>query len=186
MQHLSMKRITVVGTVAAALVIGTTIPAFATTTTAAPAPTPTTCLPAGHADAWPAWTNGRPAQDPGVRVWHDSTGWHVRVTHSAMHDRVFSGEIATTGKLIGVHAVRLEKNDSLTVGADGHTLRFRFNNYGGVDGFDFATHCAPFLEFGFTSDAHLVPTGHISIGASSRHPARDPFVIARTPATPAV
>jgi hypothetical protein len=24
-----------------------------------------------------------------------------------------------------------------------HGLTFRFNNYGGIDGFDFATHCAP-------------------------------------------
>ena len=46
------------------------------------APTPTTCLPAGHADAWPA-VDERPSRTvtPACAVWHDSTGWHVRVTH---------------------------------------------------------------------------------------------------------
>ena len=80
-----------------------------------------------------------------------------------------------------MHAVRLEKNDSLDGRAPtAHTLRFRFNNYGGVDGFDFATHCAPFLAFGFASDGHVVPTGHISIGAAAATPLVIPFVIART------
>ena len=80
------------------------------------------------------------------------------MTHNTLHDRVFSGEIRTTGELVDVHAVRLEKNDYLKVGPDRHTLPFRFNNYGGTDGFDFATHCAPFLGFGFLSDGHVVPT----------------------------
>jgi hypothetical protein len=138
-----------------------------------------TCLASGHADAWPAWTEGRPTRDPGVTLWHNAQGWHVRVTHNTLRDRVFSGEIKTRGTLVNVHAVRLEHNDYLQVAADGHTLRFRFNNYGGIDGFDFATHCAPALAFGFLSNGLVVGTSHISIGAAGRHPASDPFVIAR-------
>jgi hypothetical protein len=115
-----------------------------------------------------------------VRVWHSTTGWHVRVTHDSIHDRVFAGEVLTSGRLAGVTPVRLERNDALTVGPNEHGLLFRFNNYGGVDGFDFTTSCAPFLEFGFTSDAHLVGPSRISIGAGGRHPAHDPFVIRRT------
>ena len=82
---------------------------------------------------------GRPRLDPGVTLWHDANGWHVRVTHNAIHDRVFSGVIHTSGTLTDVHSVRLEKNDYVKVGSGGHTLAFRFNNYGGVDGFDFTT-----------------------------------------------
>jgi hypothetical protein len=140
----------------------------------------TTCLPEAHDGPWPAWADGRPAADPGVRVWHSSTGWHVRVTHDSIHDRVFAGEILTSGTLASVTPVRLEKNDALTVGPQKHGLLVRFNNYGGVDGFDFSTNCALFLEFGFTSDAHLVGPARISIGAGGRHPAHDPFVIRRT------
>lgn len=178
-------QMTAVGAIAATLVVAGGASAFASTAGAAPASSPasasaSTCLPGGHDDAWPIWTDGRPGRDPGVTVWHDAHGWHVRVTHNTLHDRVFSGEIRTTGTLVDVHAVRLESNDFLTVGPDGHTLLFRFNNHGGTDGFDFATHCAPFLGLGFLSDGHVVPTGRISVGATARHPADDPFVIART------
>jgi len=121
--------------------------------------------------------NGRPRLDPGVTLWHDANGWHVRVTHNAIRDRVFSGLIHTSGSLTDVHAVRLEKNDSLAVGAGGHTLAFRFNNYGGVDGFDFAAPSAPYLAFGFTTDGHVLAPAHISIGAAGLHPASDPFVL---------
>ncbi|HUI47223.1 MAG TPA: hypothetical protein VL119_00905 [Acidimicrobiia bacterium] len=174
----NVKRVAAAGVTAAILMISGATGASAST----PAPTtgsggtPTTC-PAGP---WPASANGRPARDPGVRVWHDGTGWHVRVTHDTMHDRVFSGELVTTGDFIAVHAVRLEKNDRLLVGPMHHGLVFRFNNYGGVDGFDFATYCAPSIEFGFVSDGHVVPTSRISIGAAASHPAHDPFRISRT------
>jgi hypothetical protein len=171
----TMLRLTAAGVMVAGLV-GVGAPAAHATT----APTAPACLPEAHNGPWPAWADGRPAADPGVRVWHSATGWHVRVTHDSMHDRVFAGEIFTTGRILNATAVRLEKNDVLTVGPRKHGLLFRFNNYGGVDGFDFTTSCAPFLEFGFTSDAHLVGPSRISIGAGGRHPAHDPFVIRRT------
>lgn len=162
----------------AAGIAGVGAPAAHAATT--PAPATTGCLPAAHDGPWPAWANGRPPSDPGVRVWHSADGWHVRVTHDSIHDRVFAGEILTSGQIASATPVKLEQNDAFRVGPRKHGLLFRFNNYGGVDGFDFTTSCAPFIEFGFTSDAHLVGPSRISIGAGGRHPAHDPFVIRRT------
>src|SRR5215468_5916495 len=71
--------------------------AGAATTPAASTARP--CLPADHDGPWPAWADGQPAADPGVRVWHSATGWHVRVTHDSLHDRVFAGEILTSGRI---------------------------------------------------------------------------------------
>jgi hypothetical protein len=176
---MNLKRIAVSGALAVALVASSGVGAVA----AGAAGTPTasaTCLPADHDGSWPAAAEGRPARDPGVRVWHDATGWHVRVTHNTLHDRVFSGVIRTTGEFIDVDAVRLEKNDYLVVGPDHHSLAFRFDNYGGIDGFDFYTKCAPYLGFAFASDGHVVPPLRISIGADAHHPFTDPFRIART------
>jgi hypothetical protein len=181
--NMNVKQIAAVGVMAAALVGTSATGAFAATATSAATTksvTASTCLPAGQDDAWPTWTEGSPSRDPGVTVWHDANGWHVRVTHNTIHDRVFSGEIHTTGTLVDVYAVRLEQNDRLALGSGGHTLRFRFNNYGGTDGFDFATHCASYLEFGFASDGHVVPAKRISIGSAGLQPAHDPFVIRRT------
>jgi len=175
-----VKQIAAVGAMTVALVGTSATGAFAASSTTKSAGPSTTCLPEGQNDMWPTSVDGQPPRSPGVSVWHDAAGWHVRVTHNALHDRVFSGEIQTTGALVGVSAVRLEKNDRLAVGSGGHRLAFRFNNYGGIDGFDFVTQCAPYLAFGFVSDGHVVPAKRISIGAAGLHPAHDPFVIRRT------
>lgn len=181
---MNLKHIATAGALTAALLGAGATSAFAATGTTSTNPgnasgAASTCLPAGHDDVWPVSADGRPGRDPGVSVWHDVTGWHVRVTHNAVHDRVFSGEIVTTGALVDVKAVRMEKNDYLALAPNADALRFRFNNYGGTDGFDFATRCAPFLGFGFATDGHALSTADISIGAAGRHPAHDPFVITR-------
>ncbi len=176
---MTMKKIAAAGLMTAALVGVSATSAFASTSTSTASPAPTVCPTNEPSGAWPVVADGMPAHDPGVRVWRDAKGWHVRVTHDALHDRVFTGEIVTTGTLIDVHAVRLEKNDYIKAGPGGHKLYFRFNNYGGVDGFDFATHCAPSLAFGFRTDGHLVPLSRISVGATAFHPKHDPFVIRR-------
>ena len=95
---MNIKRIATVGLMAATLVAtgaprirGDDGPEPATD----PPTTPASCLPAGHDDTWPGAVDGAPAlRSRASRVWHDATGWHVRVTHNTMHDRVFSGEIS--------------------------------------------------------------------------------------------
>ncbi len=114
-----------------------------------------------------------------MTVWHDANGWHVRVTHNALHDRVFSGVVETRGALTDVTAVGLERNDHVKVGPGKHTIAFRFNNYGGTDGFDFTTSCAPSLKFLFLSNGHKVPTAKISVGSTGAHPRHNPFKITR-------
>src|SRR5262249_49807496 len=95
----------------------------------------------------------------------------------SLHDRTFAGAVHTTGELVDVHGVKLEGNDHLKVSTDGHTITFRFNNYGAIDGFDFNTTDAPALKFGFLSDGRIVPPRRIAIGSDGHHPAHDPFVI---------
>ena len=175
---MKFKQLAAAGVISTLLVGATGIAASAITGSSTGSSS--TCLPGNHDDTWPLYTQGRPARDPGVRVWHDGSGWHVRVTHNSLHDRTLSGEIATTGQLTNVRPVALEKNDYVKVGAGNRALAFRFSNHGGVDGFDFTTNCAPGLEFGFVSDGNRVPTGRIGIGVTERHPATNPFVIKRT------
>jgi hypothetical protein len=165
---MNIKQFAVGGLVVVTLLAGTAVASGAATTSA--------CPPTDH---WPVVVDGKPMRDPGVRVWHDSTGWHLRVTHNSLRDRTFSGEIVTSGEIVAVKNTHLERNDYVKLAPGKHGVAFRFNNYGGVDGFDFATHCAPSLAFGFLTDAHRVPTSRISIGADAHHPANNPFVIKR-------
>ncbi|HTL86540.1 MAG TPA: hypothetical protein VL856_15260 [Acidimicrobiia bacterium] len=127
----------------------------------------------------PAYAQGRPTRDPGVRVWNDGDGWHVRVTHNSLRDRSFAGEIVTKGEVSDVQAIRLEGSDVVKTGPNHHKIVFRFNNYGGVDGFDFTATCNA-LAFGFLTDGQRVPLRRISIGHDGTHPKHNPFVIRAT------
>jgi hypothetical protein len=85
---------------AALLVVATPAGGLAVATTSAGAET--TCPP----DTWPAAVEGRPALDPGVRVWHDDAGWHVRVTDGTPSARTFAGAIHTYGTITDVSGFR--------------------------------------------------------------------------------
>ena len=135
-------------------------------------------------DAWPAWTNGRPAHvDPktaaGVYMWHDGTGWHIRATHRHVALRTFSGRLETAGRFVGVSSVRLEGHDSRNVSADHHVITFRFENHGAIDGLNFRTRCAPAITFSFLSDGTVLPASEVTIGHDGTNPATDPFTITR-------
>ncbi|MGO9873197.1 MAG: hypothetical protein ACLPVY_05305 [Acidimicrobiia bacterium] len=147
-------------------------------------PRKASCLSATD-DAWPSWTDGRPAQvDPdraaGVYMWHDGTGWHLRVTHQTDTRRTFSGELVTAGRFVGVSSVRLEGNDSRHVSPDHHMITFRFENYGGIDGLNFRTYCAPSIAFTFVSDGDVLAASDVTIGHGGSNPTSDPFSIVRS------
>jgi hypothetical protein len=135
-------------------------------------------------DSWPARVQGRPAginpnTTAATYMWHDSNGWHIRVTHRTTNLRSFSGQLTTSGTFVGAKPVRLEKNDTFAVSADMHTLTFVFKNYGKIDGVNFFTHCAPAITFAFQSDGKTTPPSRIVIGKNNVHPKHNPFTIAR-------
>jgi hypothetical protein len=153
--------------------VGAAAPVPATATTAA-----VTC-DAGH---WPASVQGRPRFHAGSRagdyIWHDATGWHLRVTHAGSRAVVFSGAI-TSDTPLDVKGVRLEKRDHFTVSADKLTVTYRFVNHGRIDGLDFKTACASQLTFLGKMGGRKLPTARIWLGHNGRHPLENPFVILR-------
>jgi hypothetical protein len=136
-------------------------------------------------DAWPAYTQGIPANiDPltaaGVYMWHDVNGWHIRVTHKTDSLRTFSGQMITGGGTFSdVTAVKLEPGDAYAVSQNQRTISFLFTNYGHIDGLNFHTHCVPSITFAFQSDGVTVPPAKITIGHAGVHPKTDPFTITR-------
>jgi hypothetical protein len=163
---------------------GSALAASPMATSSAPTSADKDCLIV-HDDAWPAWTQGRPdgfaaGATGGVYLWHDGTGWHLRVTHATDDKSTFAGQIVTTGHLVDVQAIALEKNDALHVGPGGHSVTFRFENYGHIYGFDFRSRCAPSISFGFTRAGHRLPADRIFVGDHTTHPPTDPFRIVRT------
>lgn len=136
-------------------------------------------------DAWPDWVDGQPAgfdagDNGGVYLWHDSSGFHLRVTHKTDDKVDFSGVLRTTGRFTDVAGVALENNDHFTVGPDQHELAFRFVSSGHVDGIDFHTQCAPNITADFHTNGHVLPADRVVIGHLDHHPTTDPFTITRT------
>ena len=137
---------------------------------------------------WPAYVQGKPdgfdAGDNGAYLWHNPTGgWGLRFSHPDLPGKanrvVFTGAIISKGKIGNLVKVRDEKGDVVKVGPKGHTLRFRFVDYGGVDGVDFTTTCTPGLQVNLKADKTTVQTEFVHLGDKNTHPGSDPFRIRR-------
>ena len=167
---------------AVALAIGLVAPAStfaATPTTAATDGTTATTCTGG---AWPYAVQGMPAVHAGSAagdyLWHDATGWHLRVTHPGTYGLGFSGTIRAN-KPLHVTGFALEPGDSFVVSADKLSVTYRFKNYGRLDGLDFTTECATRLGVGARLSGILLPARRIWIGHAGRHPLGNPFAILR-------
>jgi hypothetical protein len=163
-------------TVAGAIVVGGSVVggaavAGASTTTASKCDT----------HAWPKAVEGRPPAAKvgmtGVALWHDATGWHLRVSEAGPDRAVFTGTVSTDGLLVSVRR-HLEGGD-ITLSPGPHSVGYRFTNYGGVDGIDFGALCGSAIRVTANLDGHPVPVSHMVIGSGNRHPASQPIVIRR-------
>ncbi len=155
---------------------------FAATAGTATATTPTTT--ACTDGRWPASVQGVPTAyhiggAAGDYVWHDSTGWHLRVTHRGSGKVVFSGRVVSSAVITSAQAVRLEGSDFIALSADHKTLTYRFTNYGKVDGLNFRTACARRVTFAGSMGASKLPIGRIWIGRANHHPLQNPFSVSR-------
>jgi hypothetical protein len=139
--------------------------------------------------ALPSYVEGRPADlhmrgAAGDYLWHDDSGWHLRVTHRTSKRMVFRGVIVASGPMT-FQRVRDEAHDKVTLSSDGTKLLFRFVNHGGIDGVDFADNCAQTLKLALAVNGHHLSRNGIYIGAHSARPAHNPFAISRADAASA-
>lgn len=184
---MKFKAATIVTAVGAVMVL----PAAAYADGGAPSPTPTP-MPSSTAPACgalPSYVEGRPAHlhvraATGDYLWHDTNGWHLRVTHPTKTRVVFRGVI-TASNPITFQRVRDETHDKVWLTNGGKTLVFRFVNHGGIDGVDFTDNCASTTRFALAMNGHRLGRNHIYIGAHSARPAHDPFTISRQSTQPA-
>ncbi len=161
------------------LVAGLLVPASAL----AASPTATATTAACTDGHWPASVQGQPtllhAGGPaGDYIWHDATGWHLRVTHPGSARRTFSGRIHASAPMT-VHAFRTEKGDVISLSADKMTISYVFHNYGHIDGLDFKTDCARRVTFAGSVAGDKLSVRRIWIGHGNHHPLENPFVIVR-------
>ena len=166
----------------AALLLALAAPAGASAATSPARRTDGVTTAACTGGAWPLSVQGKPpvvaGSAAGDYLWHDATGWHLRVTHVGTGLVTFSGTIRANTPL-HVKGFALETGDTFTVSADGLSVSYRFHNHGRLDGLDFTTECATRLGFGGRMNGVLLPVRRIWIGHYGRHPLQNPFVILR-------
>jgi|EBPBio282013_DNA_FD.fasta_scaffold00916_8 hypothetical protein len=177
---------TFAGLAAAALSAGTLLVVAPAASAADPAPTPTTTT--CSTGQLPSEIKGRPAGfkaglPDGYWIWRDSYGWHLRVTHDEKKTKkVFTGSITSSEKLRSVR-FRTEAGDRFVRSADGRSAAFRFTNYGGVDGVDFAVGCSKDVTFRLYENGKAIDAALIHLGSADAHPAANVFTISRTATT---
>src|SRR5579884_4026841 len=124
-------------------------------------------------------------------IWHDSNGWHVRMTDKIGKDHVYQGTIGVSGAVYPkVTGVKLDNSPPYNVDHLSHTatqISYKFNTYNGIDGFDFYLgSCAPHntkLTFDLKRDGSS-DTSTIKAGVNKQHPGSNPFTLKSPPAPP--
>lgn len=115
----------------------------------------------------------------GDYLWHDLTGFHLRVTHRNDGRQVYSGLITSSAPM-RIDPVRLESGDVLRLSPDHRSFVFAFADYGRVDGVNFHTDCAATLT---VSRLHVgsaaLPASRVYLGHREAHPAAVPFTLHR-------
>jgi hypothetical protein len=151
------------------------------------ASTPSAAAAACDRAPWQAVVQGAPAgfgagSPGGDYLWHDTHGFHLRVTHGRNHDRRIYSGVITSSAPMRMDRVRLEKGDVAKLSANHRTLVFVFANHGYIDGVNFHTECAGALTVSrlHVGGRDLTAKG-VYLGATKAHPAHVPFTVHRMP-----
>jgi hypothetical protein len=154
-----------------------------TTSTAGASPSATTTNTCDRAP-WELRVQGRPhhldgGDRGGVYVWHDTNGFHLRVTHRTTERVVFSG-VVTSSAPMRMEPVKLEYGDVAHLSPDHRDIAFAFSNHGHIDGIDFHTDCARTLTVSHLyADVRRLSANRVYLGATKVNPAHVPFVVHR-------
>jgi hypothetical protein len=177
------RRLVAAAGIAATALLGLAAPAGAATTSASTTPASSSAAACDRAP-WQLVVQGAPpnfaaGDRGGDYLWHDLTGFHLRVTHRNDGRQVYSG-LVTSSAPMRIDPVRLERGDVLRLSPDHRSFVFAFADYGKVDGVDFHTDCAAALA---VSRLHVgtaaLPANRVYLGRREAHPAAVPFVLHR-------
>jgi len=114
----------------------------------------------------------------GIFIGVEGDSWHF-LTHNARGQKVYTGEITTTGTFTNVQGVRLERVDHFTL-VNSHTITFRFVTHADDDEIWFTTQCGNQVQFSqLKSKGHAARASVIFVGSAMTHPASLPVTFVR-------
>lgn len=177
----SALRKTLVGLGLAAALTAALAAAPASAARRPPVPSTSAPCPTGQ---WSPTAQGRPASlapgsATGAYLWHDGSGWSLRVTHPGSSRMVFSGTIDSSAALAGIGRA-LESSDSVQFTHRNGKVTFRFVNYGRIDGIDFTVGCSNAFTLNLKVNGVQAATTQVFVGAGGTNPLSVPFAMERT------
>lgn len=164
--------------------VGLAAPALAATPDGS---TPASGTAACDRTAWEAPVQGAPhGLTAGARggdyLWHDTHGFHLRVTHPGTARVVYTGVI-TSPTAMRIDPVKLEKGDVVTLSPSHRTLTYSLVDYGRIDGVNFHTDCAATLTVSRLHEGdRSLPIVRVFLGEHRTHPKHIPFTVHRVAA----
>jgi hypothetical protein len=99
------------------------------------------------------------------------------LTHDNEGSHTYTGTLTTSGTMEVVDLVRPEKDDSVSVSSDGHTVSFKFGTQEAVDGVVLRVTGAEKVNLTLDTDGQLTPVSRIHLGSKDRSPRTNPFEI---------
>jgi len=114
--------------------------------------------------------------ETGYTVRHDAD-LLLLLTHDTEGSHEYTGTLTTTGTIEVLDLVRPEKDDSISVSSDGHTVSFKFATAEGVDGAVVRITGAETVKLTLDTDGQLTPVSAIDLGAKGQSPKHNPFDI---------
>jgi len=182
MKHPILTGATAAAATAAAVMLFAS-PAIAATTNSSASPAPSTAATTCDRTAWQSEVQGTPSLKAGAvtgaYLWHNATGFHLRVTHPGHQRVVFTGEI-TSSSAMSLTPFKLEKGDLARLSANHKTLVFALSNFGYLDGVNFHTDCAATLAVSHLNVGNkALPAHNVFLGEHKAHPSQVPFVLHR-------
>ena len=119
-------------------------------------------------------------QHGGVYLWHGPHGYSLRFTHPGKARVIVSGVITVSHDVSQVKRVALEPDDAARVRDHGRALAFRFTNFGGLDGVDFAAECSKTVHVSLRIATREATPNQVFLGKGRTSPTSVPFTIERS------
>lgn len=122
--------------------------------------------------------DGSPTINPKSRtaayVWRDAQAFHVRFTSDRGTTR-FHGKVCSTGRVVRLDFVTLQRQESAAIGPTQHCVGFSADVSDSVDGFDFQTD-APVATIEISRDGQLLSRSSIRLGARAVPAPANPLI----------
>ncbi|HBF39752.1 MAG TPA: hypothetical protein DDW50_20865 [Firmicutes bacterium] len=124
---------------------------------------------------WPTNMEGEPVgllqqHLEGYFIWHDGSGFHLKVVAADGVQHIFTGVIDTDGRIENIMTKSSDSSDYSRLTSDRETLKFQLSGVGQVAAIDFNVFRGRSVKFELSMDGKKIDVNKIYFGPDGWHP----------------